>query len=194
MYLSCEAARFPIAAPEPCEIQFEDYATTQRGRLIRLVERTYDGTLDCTALNGVRDLDDVVNGYQNTGTFRAENWQFVRRDGEDIGVLLLADHPQARTLGIDVHGARALKFEGAVGAGKLRGMRSGWRVVLRLSGLWWPSTRRIRRPPTMYRSSGFELWDHRTVYCAISRKVSQLSVHDFADCTLFCGIIYGEIV
>ena len=63
---------------------------------MRLVERTYEGTLDCTALNGVRDIDDVINGYQATGVFRPENWLFVRSGGQDVGVLLLADHPQAR--------------------------------------------------------------------------------------------------
>ena len=57
----------------------------------------HEGTLDCARrLNGVRDIDDVVNGYQATGVFCPEKWQFVRSDGRDVGVLLLADHPKAK--------------------------------------------------------------------------------------------------
>lgn len=163
LYLSCEAGRFPLSAPEPCEVQFEDYATTQRGRLIRLVERTYEGTLDCTALNGVRDLDDVVNGYQNTGTFRAENWQFVRRDGEDVGVLLLADHPQARHW--------ELMYMGLVP--DVRGR--GWGRQIARYAQWLAHGAAVERilvavdaantpAADAYRSSGFELWDRRAVY------------------------------
>ncbi len=107
LYMSCESERFPLAAPEPCELEFVPYHGTQRGRLMQLIERTYEATLDCTALNGVRDIDQVINGYQGTGVFRPENWLFVRNQGRDVGLLLLADHPHAQPLGANVHGTGA---------------------------------------------------------------------------------------
>ena len=94
-YMTAESSRFPLAAP-PGELDYVPYHGTQRGRLLELVARTYEGTLDCRELDGVRDLDHVINGYQGTGVFRPENWLFVRSDGRDVGVLLLADHPQGR--------------------------------------------------------------------------------------------------
>ena len=65
-------------------------------RLADVIQRTYEGTLDCTALDGARDMDDVIDGYKATGVFRRQNWMFVRHGGADVGVLLLADHPAAR--------------------------------------------------------------------------------------------------
>jgi len=163
MYLTCEAARFPTTAPETREIEFEDYATTQRGRLIRIVEQTYEGTLDCTALNGIRDLDDVINGYQNTGVFAAANWQFVRCGGQDVGVLLLADHPQARHW--------ELVYMGLVP--EVRGR--GWGRQIARYAQWLGRRAAIERilvavdaanvpAATAYAATGFEMWDRRAVY------------------------------
>ncbi len=106
LYLSCEASRFPLVEPDSCEVDFEAYAESQRGRLASLIERTYEGTLDCTALDRVRDMDDVINGYQATGVFQPENWMFVQRRPRCRRVAHCG--PSARaTLGINVHGAGA---------------------------------------------------------------------------------------
>ena len=107
LYLTCEAARFPLAAPEACEIEFEEYHGTQRGRLIKLIDRTYEGTLDCTALNGARDVEDVINGYQATGVFRPENWLFLRRCWRGYRRVVVGGPSSGAALGADVHGARA---------------------------------------------------------------------------------------
>jgi ribosomal protein S18 acetylase RimI-like enzyme len=162
LYLTCEASRFPVAAP-PCDVLFEPYDTAERGRLIRLVERSYEGTLDCTALNGVRDIEDVIVGYQGTGVFRAENWQFVRSEGEDVGVLLLADHPNARHW--------ELMYMGLVP--EVRGR--GWGRQIARYAQWLGRGAAIERilvavdaanspAEAVYRSTGFELWEQRAVY------------------------------
>ena len=36
-------------------------------RLSALVERTYEGSLDCAALNGARHMDDVIDGLSRDG-------------------------------------------------------------------------------------------------------------------------------
>ncbi len=169
LYLSCEAARFPVAAPEPCEVEFESYAPSQRARLLQLVEQTYEGTLDCTALNGVRDLDDVVNGYEATGAFRPENWQFVRQGGEDVGILLLADHPQARHW--------ELMYMGLVPG--VRGR--GWGRQIARYAQWLARGARVERilvavdaanspAADVYRVTGFEIWERRSVYLRFLAK------------------------
>jgi mycothiol synthase len=168
LYLTCEASRFPLAAP-PCDVAFEPYKTAERGRLVRLVERTYEGTLDCTALNGVRDLEDVINGYQGTGAFRPENWHFVRSEGEDVGVLLLADHPQAWHW--------ELMYMGLVP--EVRGR--GWGRQIARYAQWLGRGAAIERilvavdaanspAEAVYRSTGFELWEQRAVYLRFPAK------------------------
>jgi ribosomal protein S18 acetylase RimI-like enzyme len=169
LYLSCEAARFPLAAPEPLEVEFEPYRTTERGRLLKLIERTYESTLDCTALNGARDVDDVVNGYQSTGDFRPENWLFVRAAGADVGVLLLADHPKARNW--------ELMYMGLVP--EVRGR--GWGRQITRYAQWLARAARIERvlvavdasnapAATAYRQTGFEMWERRAVYLRFPPK------------------------
>ena len=172
LYLACEAARFPVAAPEPCEVEFESYTTSQRERLLRLIEQTYEGTLDCTALDGVRDLDDVVNGYEATGAFRPENWQFVRHGGEDVGVLLLADHPQARHW--------ELMYMGLIPA--VRGR--GWGRQIARYAQWLARGARVERilvavdaanspAADVYRATGFEIWERRSVYLRFLAKTNE---------------------
>lgn len=76
------------------ELDFEPFREDQRLRLEGLVERTYVGSLDVPALDGKRDINDVLDGYQQTGEFAPERWLFVRANGKDVGCLLLADHPE----------------------------------------------------------------------------------------------------
>ena len=161
-YLSCEAANFPPEEPFST-IRFEPYRGHERQRLIRLVERTYEQTLDCVGLEGVRTVDEVITGYQGTGVYRNENWLFVRQNGEDIGVLLLAEHPDAchlelmymglipelRGLGLGRHIVRHAKWIAA--------RRLAERIVLAVDVTNKPAVR-------MYQFEGFSAWDKRSVY------------------------------
>lgn len=163
LYLTCEAAQFPVAAPAPCELEFERYAIAQRDRLIRLIERTYEGTLDCTELDGVRNMDDVVAGYQATGEFRLENWMFVRFHDQDVGVLLLADHSGVKHREL-VYMGLAPEFRGR-GWGRQIARYAQWlargacieRILVAVDAANEPAV-------NMYRATGFEIWERRIVY------------------------------
>ena len=163
LYLTCESERFPPEPPMPCELTFVTCEGSLQPRFTQLIERTYEGTLDCTALNGVRNVENVITGYQATGLFRPANWLLVRAGDEDVGILLLADHPQA--------GHWELMYMGLVpearghGWGRQITRYAQWlarraaveRIVLAVDAANEPALQ-------MYRSSGFEIWDRRTVY------------------------------
>jgi ribosomal protein S18 acetylase RimI-like enzyme len=171
LYMSCEAGRFPAELPEASELEFEAYSGAKRGRLMAIVERTYEQTLDCVGLNGMRTIHDVITGYQGTGVFRPENWRIVRRRGQDVGVLLLTDHPQARHW--------ELIYMGLVPELRSRGLgrhiteyakwlarRAGVeRIVLAVDATNAPALR-------MYGRAGFEMWDRRTVYVRFPAKMN----------------------
>jgi ribosomal protein S18 acetylase RimI-like enzyme len=168
LYLACDADRFPNAPPAANDLEFVAYDASQRGRLVALVERTYESTLDCPALNGRRRMDDVVDGYQATGEFRAEYWQIVRSNGLDVGVLLLADHPSA--------GHWELMYMGIAPEGRGRGWglkiarHAQWlarragvgRIVLAVDAANWPAA-------AMYARAGFERWDRRSAFVRFLR-------------------------
>lgn len=82
------------APPESRELEFEAYRSSSHERFKQLVERTYEGSLDCPALDGVRDVEDVLAGYRVTGRFDPRKWLIVRAAGQDVGCLILADDPR----------------------------------------------------------------------------------------------------
>ncbi len=92
LYLVSHLWRFDATASE-FDVDFVQYAPADRQRLSAIVERTYVNTLDVPALDGIRDMDDVLRGYEQTGEFSPERWFFIRGGGADVGCLLLTDHP-----------------------------------------------------------------------------------------------------
>ena len=97
LYMVAETAAVP-APPRASELTLEPATPTSQPQLESLIDATYEGTLDCPLLNGLRTASDVIAGYRAVGTHRPELW-FVARDNErDLGCLLLADHPQDSNL------------------------------------------------------------------------------------------------
>ena len=90
---------FPLTQPR-CELQYEVYSPENQGRLLRLIERTYQGSLDCPRMNQLRAVEDVLAGYLAMGTPRSRVWQLARLGSDDVGCLLLADHPRTDELEI----------------------------------------------------------------------------------------------
>jgi ribosomal protein S18 acetylase RimI-like enzyme len=102
-YLVCPRAKFPSDPPrgglifEPiCELSTIEMSQEKLARLAHIIERTYEKSLDCPVLRGVRSIEDVIAGYQGTGEFNPSQWFFVRHPQResDIGCLLLAEHPR----------------------------------------------------------------------------------------------------
>ncbi len=163
LYLTCEAVSFPTTQPGAGPPEFEPYDAQQRNRLKRVVQRTYEGTQDCISLGAERQMDDVIDGYQATGEFRPAHWLFVRAEGQDVGVLLLADHlatghlellymgivPEYRGRGWGVQIARHAQW--------LARRAEAERVVLAVDAANAPAV-------AMYEDAGFVVWDRRTVY------------------------------
>ncbi len=176
IYLSCEAEQFPTQPPECGELQFVEYDPAERRRLIDVVERTYAGTLDCVGLNGQRQIEDVIDGYRETGVFRAENWLIAvccpsassGLGGRDVGVLLLADHPRA--------GHWELMYMGLVPEARGR----GWGHRIARHAQWLARSAGVERivlavdaanrpALAMYEQAGFAAWDRRSVLVRILR-------------------------
>ena len=93
LYLVSPNSEFPTA-PSVTSLEFETYSPANHQRLARIVEATYQQTLDCPQLDGIRDVEDVLAGYRASGVFDASRWLIVRHDGADVGCLLLGDFPE----------------------------------------------------------------------------------------------------
>lgn len=63
-----------------------------------IIAASYEGTLDCPGLLGLREIDDVIDGHRGTGRFHPDLWFAWRCDGEPVGVMLLSEVPQRRAV------------------------------------------------------------------------------------------------
>lgn len=84
------SAQFPCAQPQ-LDVELRDINQVGEQRIAAVVARTYEGSLDCPQVEGVRAIDDVLAGYRASGPFSAERWLVASRDGEDVGCLILTE-------------------------------------------------------------------------------------------------------
>lgn len=94
LYLVIDADRIPQEQPK-FTLQFQPFHE-DAARLVPLLDATYVGTQDAPDLNGVRDTMDVIEGYKATGRFDPRRWWFVQYQGNDVGCLILAEHPDLK--------------------------------------------------------------------------------------------------
>lgn len=64
-----------------------------REALIEALERSYDGTLDCPGLCGLRSTADVLDSHRATGRWDARHWRLVFLHNRPRGCLLLTHCP-----------------------------------------------------------------------------------------------------
>ncbi len=86
-----------LAMPEcGAELEFITYDQQTHRQFVDLLQRTYRATLDCPELDGMRTAEQALEGHRGTGTLHPEYWRLFRRDGNDVGVLLLSEHADQR--------------------------------------------------------------------------------------------------
>lgn len=169
-YLTLERESFPAACSVD-DLQFVPAASDVPQRLGRLLLETYEGTLDCPQLNGLRDSADVLAGYAAQGEFSAERWFFVRHQNQDVGALILTAHTAGETW--------ELVYMGIVPAVRGRGW-GGEIVRFAISQAAAAEAERIvlavdeANAPglAMYRAAGFITWDRRSVYARLQGSAS----------------------
>jgi ribosomal protein S18 acetylase RimI-like enzyme len=154
---SAEQAR----SAEPVEFAAFDVAARQH--LAEIIEQTYQGTLDCPALDGLRASADVLDEYRTIGESGTDLWRVVRAEGADVGCLLLADHPGQDQVELVYMGlvpaARGRGWGAAIVRQALRtaAARRRARVVLAVDAANEPALK-------MYGRAGFVEFDRRAAY------------------------------
>lgn len=84
---------------------------------------TYEQSLDCPALNGLRSIDDIMAGHHATGEFDPNLWTLLVHSGKPVGVTLLSCQRFAETV--------ELVYFGLVPAARGRGLgNAAMRAVL----------------------------------------------------------------
>lgn len=94
LYYSALVATPPFSLT-PASLRTSRCFETDREVLERLIERTYEGTLDCPELNGVRSPLEVTEGYLEGRPWGEHQWHFVLVDGQTAGCVLLTPRGSA---------------------------------------------------------------------------------------------------
>lgn len=162
LYLAAPADSFPEQPPR-LPFVLEAFQMADGIRLVRLIERTYVGTLDCPRLDNLRETADVVAGYLAVGQFRPELWQIARYGGQDVGCLLVNLHPEVNHAEI-VYLGLVPEVRGR-GWGLELARQAQWQAelaecdqaVLAVDAANHPAIR-------MYAAAGFVQWDRRATW------------------------------
>ena len=79
------------------ELTWRYYGQFTEADLAEVIGSTYEGSLDCPALNGVRDAADIVAGHKAGGLFVPRAWWIVEHGGEPAGCVLVNDLSDSAT-------------------------------------------------------------------------------------------------
>ncbi len=75
----------------PSALRFEPFREANRPLFTATLERTYDGTLDCPELNGIRTMDEILDGHRYQGKFDPDFWWLVFDGADAVGVVMLVE-------------------------------------------------------------------------------------------------------
>jgi ribosomal protein S18 acetylase RimI-like enzyme len=134
-----------------------------------LIEQTYIDSRDCPGLDGVRLMAEVLEGYRAQGRYSPRDWYIVQENGRDVGVLILAEHPEAANW--------ELVYMGVIPDARGRGLgeqvirfalntvaaNGGERLVAAVDHANEPALR-------AYFHVGFFEWDRRLVYARLQPR------------------------
>lgn len=81
------SGRVPLPEP-PAGVRCLPYVESRRKVFKAILQASYEQTLDCPGLLGVRDLEDVLAGHQATGQFDPAMWTLLIEGDEPAGVAL----------------------------------------------------------------------------------------------------------
>lgn len=88
------AGEFAPQAAWPDGIGIRTYRPGDDTAIIAAMDRSYERTLDCPELCGLRDTRDVFESHRATGQWNPKLWWMVERSGRVEGVLLFNPCPE----------------------------------------------------------------------------------------------------
>lgn len=148
------------------QLVWETYSQADRATFAQTLLATYDGTQDCPELNGIRTIEEILQGHEAQGIHDPERWWLARYRGRPAGVLLLTAMHEPSTwelcyLGV-VPETRGRGFGLALASKAMIEAKAAEVRQLTLS-----VDARNLAAWNLYRRLGFETFDQREVFLAI---------------------------
>ena len=84
----------PIDRTALARVSFVPYQGPYRHVLETTLLRTYEGSLDCPELNGIRPIDEIIASHQAQGSFTPAHWWLALDGPVPVGVVLVNAVPE----------------------------------------------------------------------------------------------------
>ena len=114
IYLHVTARRKAPPPALPPGLRWVTYGPGTHAHFAATIAATYERSLDCPTLNGLRDIEDVLAGHKASGEFDPRLWGMLCESDEPLGALLLAPMQPGETV--------ELVYLGLVPAARGRGL------------------------------------------------------------------------
>jgi len=88
-YLRRDVRPLENKTPMPSGIEWIAYGLLRHRLFAETIARTYEGSLDCPGLAGLRTMDETLATHKRTGVFSPRWWHVALREGRPVGVVLL---------------------------------------------------------------------------------------------------------
>ncbi len=93
----------PADAPEvplqlDSSLELVHWSDQHRGHFADAIMASYEQTLDCPGLVGLRQIDDIIAGHKATGEFSPNLWFALRCDDQPVAVMLLNVVPRRQSM------------------------------------------------------------------------------------------------
>ena len=93
-YLQTEVRSSLTPAKLPFGFSWESYSTVTHAKFARTILSSYESSLDCPALSGMRNIEDVIASHKASGEFDPNHWFLLYERENPLAVLLLAASPR----------------------------------------------------------------------------------------------------
>lgn len=95
LYLQTATPRAPVPPELPESFWWQTYSPQTHPLFAAAILDSYQQSLDCPGLNGLRDIEDVIAGHKASGEFNPRFWFVLMERDMPRGVVLLGRVPRA---------------------------------------------------------------------------------------------------
>lgn len=81
-----------------CSAHFIPMTKQTDATLGSILMASYEGSLDCPKIHGLRDVQDIIDGHRGLGLHDPNLWSLAEIDGELVGALLLNVVPDSKCM------------------------------------------------------------------------------------------------
>ena len=89
-YMRRRTERQPASLQLPDGLSIAHWSPEHRPLFEQAILESYQNTLDCPGLLGLRGIDDIIAGHMSAGEFEPSLWHVVHQQGKPAAVMLLS--------------------------------------------------------------------------------------------------------